>query len=172
VTCELDGTVEAGHCTYMAGLGKVCSHVAAILSYLKSASCASTTCTQIGCAWKEPRLVETIPDAQTMDIPFTKPKGSISASCNRKRGAHLYADSLPLSDLPQFSEAQPQESSIVELTSRVNELESDDVLSYNEDAGTLEQSVSPESSQPSENKSSGDFSFFSYCRLHLQMRTN
>ena len=33
-------------------------------------------------------------------------------------------------------------------------------MSYNEDAGTLEQSVGPESSQPSENKSLGDFSYF------------
>jgi len=73
---------------------------------------------------------------------------------------------------PQFSEANSQESLIVKLTSRVIELESDDVLSYNEDAGTLEQSVGPESSQPNEKKSSGDFSFFSYHRLHLQMRTN
>ena len=78
-----------------------------------------------------------MPYAQIMDIPFTKPKGSISVSCNRKRGVHLYDDSLPLSDLLQFSEAQPQESSIIKLTSRVIELESDDALSYNEDAVTL-----------------------------------
>ena len=111
VTCEYDGTVEAGHCMCMA------DHVAAILFYLESASCVSTTCTQIGCAWKEPCLVETIPYVRIMDIPFTKPKGSISVSCNRKRGAHLYDDSLPLSNLPQFSETQLQEgSSVVELT--------------------------------------------------------
>ena len=102
VTCEYDGTVEAGHCTCMAGLGEVCSHVAAILFYLESVSCVSTTCTQIGCAWKEPRLVETIPYARIMDIPFAKLKGSISANCNRKRGAHLYDDSLPLLNLPVF----------------------------------------------------------------------
>ena len=89
VTCELDGTVEAGHYTHMAGLGEVYSHVAVILFYLELASRVSTTCTQIGCAWKEPRLVETIPYAQIMDIPFTKPKGSINASCNRKRGSHF-----------------------------------------------------------------------------------
>ena len=96
VTCEHDGTVEAGHCTCMAGLGEVCSHVAAILFYLELASRVSTTCTKIGCVWKEPHLVETIPYTRIMDIPFTKPKGSIS--CNRKRGAHLYNDSLPLSN--------------------------------------------------------------------------
>ena len=37
--------------------------------------------------------METIPNTRIMDITFTKPKGSIS--CNRKRGAHLYNDSLP-----------------------------------------------------------------------------
>ena len=61
VTCEHDGTVEAGHCTCMAGLGEVCSHVEAILFYVELASWVSTTCTQIGCVWKELRLVETIP---------------------------------------------------------------------------------------------------------------
>jgi len=86
----------------MAGLGEVCSHVAAILFYLESASRVTTTCTQTGCAWKQRHLVETIPYARIMDIPFTKPKGSLSS--NRKRGAHLYSDTVPLSDLPKHSE--------------------------------------------------------------------
>ena len=113
VLCEVDGTVEAGHCTCMAGLGEVCSHVAAILFYLESASHVTTTCTQTDCTWKQPRLVETIPYARIMDIPFTKPKGTLSS--NRKRGAHLYSDTVPLSDLPKPLETQ--NFSVVELAS-------------------------------------------------------
>ena len=45
VMCQHDGTVETGHCICMAGLGEVCSHVAAILFYLESALHISTTCT-------------------------------------------------------------------------------------------------------------------------------
>jgi len=66
--------------------------------YLESAS-RVTTCTQTDCMWKELCLVETIPCAQIMDISFTKPKGSINT--NRKRGAHLYSDFVPLADLSQ-----------------------------------------------------------------------
>ena len=113
VLCEVDGTVEAGHCTCMASLGEVCSHVAAILFYLESASRVTTTCTQTDCAWKQPRLVETIPYARIMDIPFTKPKGTLRS--NRKRGAHLYSDTVPLSDLPKPLETQ--NFSVVELAS-------------------------------------------------------
>jgi len=107
VTCEDDGVVDSGHCTCMAGLGEVCSHVAAILFYLESASRATKSCTQTDCRWKEPRLVETIPYSRIMDIPFTKPKGLVTT--NRKRGAHLYSNSVPLSGLPQCS--QPLQSS-------------------------------------------------------------
>jgi len=69
------------------------------LFYLESACCVNTTCTQTACMWNEPHLVEALPYTRIMDIPFTKPKESIST--NRKRGAHLYSDSVPLTDLPQ-----------------------------------------------------------------------
>ena len=38
VICEGDGVIESAHCTCMAGLGEVCSHVGALLFYLESAS--------------------------------------------------------------------------------------------------------------------------------------
>jgi len=86
--------------------------------------------------------VETIPYARIMDLPFTKPKGVISASCNRKRRAHFYDDSLPLSDLPQFSQAQPQEaSSVAELTASISELgRSSDSANEIEQSSRLESS--------------------------------
>ena len=64
--------------------------------YLESASCISKSCTQIGCVWKEPRVVESIPYAEIAVIPFEKPKSQI-AGC--KRGAYLYNDTIPLADL-------------------------------------------------------------------------
>jgi len=115
VLCKVDGTVVAGHCTCMASLGEVCSHVAAILFYLESVFRVTTACTQTGCVWKQPRLVEAIPYAPIMDIPFTKPKGSLSS--NRKRGAHLYSDTVPLLDLPKHLETQIVVEHVPELES-------------------------------------------------------
>lgn len=87
----------------MAGLGEVCSHIGALLFYLESASRVSKSCTQIGCVWKEPRVVESIPYAEIADIPFEKPKSQI-AGC--KRGAHLYSDTIPLADLQLVEETE------------------------------------------------------------------
>ena len=111
VICEDDGVIESAHCTCMAGLSEVCSHMGAILFYLESAFRVAKTCTQTDCKWKKPRLVETIPYARIMDIPFTKPKSLIS--CNRKRGAHLYSDEFPVVDLPQPSYSLVAAASIV-----------------------------------------------------------
>ena len=94
VLCKDDGAIESAYCTCIAGLGEVCSHVGAILFYLESVFCVTKTCTQTDCRWKEPRLVEAMPYARIMDIPFTKPKSLIS--CNRKRGAHSIVVKIPL----------------------------------------------------------------------------
>ena len=47
-----------GHCTCMARLGEVCSHVGAILYTLQAAvnKLHSTTCTDEACAWNEPSV--------------------------------------------------------------------------------------------------------------------
>ena len=109
------------------------------------------------CVWKEPRLVETIPYTQMMDISFTKPQDSIG--CNRKRGAYLYNDSLPLSEFPQCSQAQPQQGlSVVELADSTSELELNDnemeLLANDE----VEHSFEPESI-PGNEKSLANFFF-------------
>ena len=122
VICEDDGAINSAHCTCMAGLGEVCSHVSAILFYLESAYRVTKTCTQIDCRWKEPRLIETIPYARIMDITFTKPKSSIS--CNRKRGAHFYNDAVPFAGLPQPSYLLPAEASLQPESSSIMILES------------------------------------------------
>ena len=96
VICEEDGVMQSGHCTCMAGLGEVCSHIEALLFNLESASRVNKSCTQIGCVWKEPRIVETIPYAEIADLLFEKPKSQING---RKRVAHLYSNTIPLADL-------------------------------------------------------------------------
>ena len=99
--------------------------------------------------------MKAIPYTRIMDITFTKPKGSFS--CNRKRGAHLYNDSLPLSELPQCSQAQPQKGlSVVELADGTSELE----LNDNEMELLANEIEHSESIPGNESKSLADFSFF------------
>ena len=103
--CQVDGTVNSGHCTCMAGLGEVCSDVAAVLFYLESASRSKLTCTQVGCTWKEPTMIDAIPYLPIAQLPLSKPKPRIS--CNRKRGAHHLSSITPLTDLLQVAEELP-----------------------------------------------------------------
>ena len=56
-------------------------------------------------------MIEAIPYARIMDIPFTKPKSLIS--CNRKRGAHLYSDEFSVVNLLQPSYLLLAEASVV-----------------------------------------------------------
>lgn len=53
VAVQDDGTILSGHCTCMAGLGEVCSHVAAVLFTLEEAVkiADGTSCTSLPCSW-------------------------------------------------------------------------------------------------------------------------
>jgi len=85
----------------MAGLEEVCSHVAVVLFYLESAFQSKFTCTQIGCIWKEPTMIDAIPYLPIAQLPFSKPK--LRISCNRKREAHHLNSITPLTDLLQVA---------------------------------------------------------------------
>ena len=89
----------------MAGLGEVCSHVAAILFYLESAARSKLTCTQTSCMWKEPTFVDAIPYSLISELPLSKPKPVIN--CNKRRGAHHLSDIIPLDDMSQIVEELP-----------------------------------------------------------------
>ena len=58
VAVEKEGLVRFGHCTCMAGLGEVCSHVGAILYALLAAvnKLSGTACTDKACSWNEPSM--------------------------------------------------------------------------------------------------------------------
>ena len=53
---------------------------------------------------EEPRVIDSILYSPIANLPFTKPKSRIE--CNRKRGAHLYNDTVLLSDLPQLEQTE------------------------------------------------------------------
>jgi hypothetical protein len=58
ILCRDDGSVETGHCTCMAGAGKVCSHVGAVLFALEYINTEKTTtsCTDVRALWKIPKV--------------------------------------------------------------------------------------------------------------------
>lgn len=95
VVVEKEGLVRFGHCTCMAGLGEVCSHVGAILYALLAAvnKLSGTACTDEACAWNEPSMaaVRTVGYAPGSQIAFTK--------AQRKRSADGCGD-LPPAKIP------------------------------------------------------------------------
>ena len=84
-----------GHCTCMAGLGEVCSHVGAILYALLAAvnKLSGTACTDKACSWNEPSMaaIRTVGYAEGSQIGFTK--------AQRKRSADGCGD-LPAVKIP------------------------------------------------------------------------
>lgn len=79
--------IESAHCTCMAGLGEVSSHIGTILFFLESASRAPLSCTQELCKWNEPHVIASIPYAKVCNLPFALSKPQINYS--KKKGAHL-----------------------------------------------------------------------------------
>ncbi len=61
----------------MAGLGEVCTHVAAVLFFLETSARLNEkpTCTQQQCQWVIPAYQKSIPYARVSDIDFTSAKG-------------------------------------------------------------------------------------------------
>lgn len=58
IMCQEDGSVETAHCTCMAGLGEVCSHIGALLYAIQHIviSRDSTSCTDVRALWKVPSV--------------------------------------------------------------------------------------------------------------------
>ena len=61
----------------MAGLGEVCSHVAAVLFFLETSTRfqGKATCTQEQCQWVIPSYQKNMPYAPVKDLDFTSAKG-------------------------------------------------------------------------------------------------
>ena len=88
-----------GHCTCMAGLGEVCSHVGAILYALLAAvnKLSGTSCTDEPCRWNEPSkaAIRTVGYAPGSQIDFTK--------AQRKRSADGSGGVLPPAKVPPLT---------------------------------------------------------------------
>lgn len=68
-----DGCVLAAHCTCMAGLGKTCTHVTALLFWIDAAVKLrdSKTLTEEKAYWLLPSTVKKVEYKQVRDIDFT-----------------------------------------------------------------------------------------------------
>lgn len=72
-----DGSIDSAHCTCMAGLGEVCSHIAAVafaLSFLSPKE--EMSCTDKLSAWTVPKINEKIEPKRIKDINLGKPTSS------------------------------------------------------------------------------------------------
>ena len=76
IILEITGEVCCGHCTCTAGLGEVCTHIAAVLFYLETLSRinGSSVCTQQRCQWIISTFLKDIPYLPVADTDFTSAK--------------------------------------------------------------------------------------------------
>ena len=74
ITLENSGAILCAHCTCMAGLGEVCSHVAAVLFLMEANTKinANTSCTSFPCYWLPPAM-QSVPYVPIVEIDFTTP---------------------------------------------------------------------------------------------------
>ena len=72
VVVKKKGTILYGHCTCMAGLGEVCSHIGAVLFALEANTRykESLTCTSVPCSWLPP-IFQNVEYAPVASINFS-----------------------------------------------------------------------------------------------------
>ena len=77
IILEESGEVCCAHCNCMAGLGEVCTHIAAILFYLETVTRieGKHTCTQTECEWLIPSYYKSVEYKPVKDIDFTSARG-------------------------------------------------------------------------------------------------
>ena len=79
VVIKTTGEVTCGHCTCMAGLGKTCSHVGALLYWIEYQVQRHTaiTSTSKPNEWLQPKITKQIPFLRLEDIDFTSAESSM-----------------------------------------------------------------------------------------------
>ena len=77
VIIETTGEISCAHCNCMAGLGEVCTHVAAVLLYLEALQRIEEvqTCTQLQCGWIVPSASTTAQYLKVKNIDFSSARG-------------------------------------------------------------------------------------------------
>ena len=101
-----DGTIQASHCDCMAGLGEVCSHVAAMLfTVMEIVRIRDTqTVTQDPAYWKFPASVKKVEYKEVRDIDFTSAK-----SLKKKFERQLEGQNAEPSSTPGRHRSKPKE---------------------------------------------------------------
>ena len=94
---ENDGSVKCGHCTCMAGIGEVCSHVGALLFAIEAAVKIrnSKTVTEEKAYWMMPNAVNKVEYKKIRDIDFT------SAKTKKKKLDQAIASASPVPEPKQ-----------------------------------------------------------------------
>ena len=112
VAAQTNGTIICAHCTCMAGLGEVCSHISALLFTIGAQTKfqKDVSCTSQACQWLPPTL-KNVKYAAISDIDFSAP------STKRKRldKKNQSEESTLLSFSPQSNIAAAIEPSDAEL---------------------------------------------------------
>jgi len=74
---EVDGVIVCAHCNCMAGLGETCTHLAAVLFYLKVVARLQgmKTVTESECSWIIPSYLKSAHYLPIKDIDFTSARG-------------------------------------------------------------------------------------------------
>ena len=110
IIAEKDGCIVSGHCTCMAGIGEVCSHVGALLFAVEAAVKIrnTKTVTEEKAYWLLPSAVPKIAYKTVQDIDFT------SAKTKKKQLDTAIATSTPVpamkqKKLPDISGPTPEE---------------------------------------------------------------
>ena len=122
VAVEENGEVLCAHCNCMAGLGEVCSHVAALLFTAEANTQVKnrTSSTSLPCAWLPPSF-QTVPFAQVADIDFTTPRSKRKATARELNEDNVNTDEddndvsanvVAASSSSISSNLKPQESAI------------------------------------------------------------
>ena len=103
----------------MAGLGEVCSHIAAVLFYLETSSRVngSSVCTQQKCQWVIPQFQKEIPYAPVQELDFT------SAQAKRKKIDEAIQDENEVPNTNQASASSDVHQHDLDFCSRPTELE-------------------------------------------------
>ena len=108
IICKQDGTVVTANCDCKAGLGSICTHMAAILHYMSIATKIreAKTVTQEPAYWLLPSAVRNAPPAEAAEIDFSSAKRKrckLDNAISSLENTSPLMSSTPLQHLPPIA---------------------------------------------------------------------
>ena len=96
VVVRSSGAVACGHCTCMAGLSEMCSHVGALLFWLEFIvrKREEKSCTSGPNQWLEPKSIKQVPYLELINIDFTSAKSKYN-KCTQNSVEKVYVEEEP-----------------------------------------------------------------------------